>query len=56
MHKLRRVLTLTGEQFTIEFTESARGGGFANFRRKYRDVEVLVVDDLQFCLGKNKER
>ena len=53
MHKLRRVLTLTGEQFTIEFTESARGGGFANFRRKYRDVEVLVIDDLQFCLGKN---
>lgn len=51
-HKLRRVLTLTGEQFTIEFTESARGGGFANFRRKYRDVEVLVIDDLQFCLGK----
>ncbi len=52
MHKLRRVLTLTGEQFTIEFTESARGGGFASFRRKYRDVEVLVIDDLQFCLGK----
>jgi chromosomal replication initiator protein len=52
-HHMRRVLVLTGEQFTIEFTESARGGGFANFRRKYRDVEVLVLDDLQFCLGKS---
>ncbi len=52
-HRFRRVLVLTGEQFTIEFTESARGGGFANFRRKYRDVEVLVLDDLQFCLGKS---
>ncbi len=51
-YKMRRVLVLTGEQFTIEFTESARGGGFANFRRKYRDVDVLVIDDLQFCLGK----
>lgn len=52
-YKMRRVLVLTGEQFTIEFTESARGGGFANFRRKYRDVDVLVIDDLQFCLGKS---
>ncbi|MCU0720534.1 MAG: DnaA/Hda family protein [Pirellula sp.] len=53
VHRMRRVLILTGEQFTIEFTESARGGGFASFRRKYRDVDVLVIDDLQFCLGKN---
>jgi chromosomal replication initiator protein len=51
--QLRRVVVLSGEQFTIEFTESARGGGFASFRRKYRDVEVLVLDDLQFCLGKS---
>lgn len=51
-HRMRRVLVLTGEQFTIEYTESARGGGFANFRRKYRDVEAIVIDDIQFCLGK----
>jgi chromosomal replication initiator protein len=52
-YRMRRVLTLTGEQFTIEYTESARGGGFANFRRKYRDVEALVIDDVHFCLGKS---
>ena len=51
-HRMRRVLVLTAEQFTIEYTESARGGGFANFRRKYRDVEAIVIDDVQFCLGK----
>jgi len=51
-HRMRRVLVLTAEQFTIEYTESARGGGFANFRRKYRDVEALILDDIQFCLGK----
>ncbi len=51
-YKMRRVLVLTGEQFTIEYTDSARGGGFANFRRKYRDVDVLVLDDMQFCMGK----
>jgi chromosomal replication initiator protein len=52
-YRFRRVLVLTGEQFTIEYTESARGGGFASFRRKYRDVEALVIDDIQFCLGKS---
>ncbi|MEQ1825782.1 MAG: DnaA/Hda family protein [Pirellula sp.] len=52
-HRMRRVLVLTAEQFTIEYTESARGGGFANFRRKYRDVEAIVIDDIQFCLGKS---
>lgn len=52
-YRMRRVLSLTGEQFTIEYTESARGGGFANFRRKYRDVEALVIDDVHFCLGKS---
>lgn len=52
-YRMRRVLMLTGEQFTIEYTESARGGGFASFRRKYRDVEALVIDDIHFCLGKS---
>jgi chromosomal replication initiator protein len=52
LYRYKRVLSLTGEQFTIEYTESAKGGGFANFRRKYRDVEALVIDDIQFCLGK----
>ena len=50
--RYRRVVCLTGEQFTIEYTESARTGGFASFRKKYRDVEVLVIDDVQFLLGK----
>ncbi len=51
-YRMRRVLVLTAEQFTIEYTESARGGGFANFRSKYRNVEAIVIDDIQFCLGK----
>ena len=51
-YRYRRVVCLTGEQFTIEYTESARTGGFSSFRKKYRDVEVLVIDDVQFLLGK----
>jgi chromosomal replication initiator protein len=51
-HSLRRVIYMTAEQFTIDFSESVRGSGFANFRRKYRDVEALILDDVQFMLGK----
>ncbi len=51
-HRLRRVIYLTAEQFTIDFTDSARGAGFASFRKKYRDIDALVMDDLQFLLGK----
>ncbi len=49
----RRTILMTAEQFTIDYTESARGAGFASFRKKYRDVDAFVLDDLQFCLGKS---
>jgi len=45
---------MTAEQFTIDYSESARGGGFASFRKKYRDVDGFVLDELVFCLGKNQ--
>ncbi|MDZ4849806.1 MAG: DnaA/Hda family protein [Pirellulaceae bacterium] len=50
---MRRTIIMTGEQFTIDFTESARGAGFASFRQKYRDVDAFILDDLHFCLGKH---
>jgi chromosomal replication initiator protein len=43
---------LSAEQFTTFFVEALRGSGLPNFRRKYRGVDVLVVDDLQFLAGK----
>jgi chromosomal replication initiator protein len=50
--RLRRVVHMTSEQFTNDFTEGLRGGGLPVFRRKYRDVEALLLDDIQFFLGK----
>ena len=43
---------LSAEQFTTFFVEALRGSGLPNFRRKYRAVDVLVIDDLQFLAGK----
>ena len=43
---------LSAEQFTSQFLEALRGGGMPVFRRKYRGVRVLILDDLQFLAGK----
>jgi chromosomal replication initiator protein len=43
---------LSAEQFTTYFVEALRGSGLPNFRRKYRCVDLLLIDDLQFLAGK----
>ena len=43
---------LSAEEFTTGFLEALRGGGLPSFRRKYRGVELLIIDDLQFFAGK----
>ncbi len=43
---------LSAEQFTSQFLEALRGGGLPSFRRKYRGVRVLILDDLHFLAGK----
>jgi chromosomal replication initiator protein len=53
--KLQRHLTsiyLSAEQFTSQFLEALRGSGLPSFRQKYRGVGILVLDDLQFFVGK----
>ncbi len=48
----RRVLYLTAEQFTSMFLEALQGSGLPSFRHKYRHVDLLLLDDVQFFLGK----
>jgi chromosomal replication initiator protein len=50
--RMRRVVYMTAEQFTNDFTEGLQGGGLPMFRRKYRDVDALLLDDIQFLMGK----
>ena len=49
---MHRVVYLSAEQFTSYFLEALRGTGLPNFRRKYRDVQLLIIDDVQFFAGK----
>lgn len=43
-----RITYVTSEQFTSEFIEGVRSGRQAHFQRRYRDVDVLLIDDIQF--------
>ena len=50
-----KVLYVTSEEFTNEVIESIRSGNSADMtklREKYRTVDVLMVDDVQFIIGK----
>ena len=50
-----KVIYVTSEQFTNEVIESIRNGNASSmtkFRDKYRTVDVLMIDDIQFIIGK----
>ena len=49
---MRRVVMQTAEQFTSSFVEAIQGAGLPSFRSKYRDVALLILDDVQFFAGK----
>ena len=49
-----RVIYVTGEQFTNEFISAIREGRSEDFRNKYRSVDVLLLDDIQFIAGKEQ--
>jgi chromosomal replication initiator protein len=42
----------TAERFTTEFVSALRSEGAEEFKRRYRDLDVLLVDDVQFLEGK----
>ncbi len=47
-----RVSYLSTETFLNEFVESIRRNTQPSFKRKYREIDVLLVDDIQFMEGK----
>ena len=51
-HPTKRWLYLTGEEFTNEFLSSLRNNKLDAFRRKMRDLDLLVIDDVHFLGGK----
>ena len=48
------VLYATSEQFTNEFISAIRYNNTEDFRHRYRSVQVLLMDDIQFMSGKEQ--
>jgi len=49
-----KVVYLTSEKFTNEFINSIRDNKAVEFRNRYRNVDVLLIDDIQFLAGKEQ--
>ena len=49
----KRVLYVSTEQFTNELINALRDYKIAEFKQKYRSIDVLLVDDVQFLAGKD---
>lgn len=47
-----KVRYVNSEEFTNDFINSIRDDKASNFQRRYRDVDVLLIDDIQFLQGK----
>lgn len=48
----KKVLYVTSEQFTNEFINGIQSNSNENFRQKYRNIDILIIDDIQFLAGK----
>ncbi|MBB5355565.1 MULTISPECIES: chromosomal replication initiator protein DnaA [Anoxybacillus] len=49
-----KVVYLSSEKFTNEFINAIRDNRPDDFRNKYRNVDVLLIDDIQFLAGKEQ--
>ncbi|NQU18497.1 MAG: chromosomal replication initiator protein DnaA [Candidatus Saganbacteria bacterium] len=48
----KKVLYITCEMFTNELINAIRNDGTSQFRNKYRNIDILMVDDIQFLAKK----
>jgi chromosomal replication initiator protein len=49
-----RVAYISSEKFTNEYIDGIQNNQLAKFRKKYRQTDVLLIDDIQFLAGKER--
>jgi chromosomal replication initiator protein len=51
---VKKIIYITCEQFVNEFIKAISSNSLENFKDRYRKVDVLLVDDVQFLAGKDR--
>jgi chromosomal replication initiator protein len=51
--KTNKVLYVSSEKFTNDYIQSVRAGQAKDFKDRYRNVDLLLIDDIQFMGGKD---
>jgi chromosomal replication initiator protein len=51
-----RVIYLTSERFTNDFIDAIQHGTLVKFRKRYRQADVLLIDDIHFLAGKERSQ
>lgn len=54
LHTEKRVLYLSAHLFEIQFTDSRRNNTFNDFMHFYQSIDVLIMDDVQELIGKER--
>jgi chromosomal replication initiator protein len=52
--RMSRVCYITSEQFINDFIQAIQNVSLVKFRKKYRQADVLLIDDIQFLSGKER--
>ena len=52
LHRMRRVVYLSAEEFTNDFIKALNGNCLPAFRSRFRDADALLIDDIQFFVEK----
>ena len=47
-----KIVYIKGDQFTIELIDAIKSGKNIEFRNKYREADLFLIDDIQFIAGK----
>lgn len=51
-----KVMYLSSEKFTNEFIDAIQNSKLVRFRNRYRQADVLLIDDIQFLAGKERSQ
>jgi chromosomal replication initiator protein len=54
--RMAKVMYVTSEKFTNDLINSIQHNKMEDFRKKYRSVDLLMIDDIQFLAGKDRTK